>query len=72
MPNWNPGHVNGHASRGWGKSNEAGMAQERDACWAVGKGENHPVSLAPLTAEEKEVRLADSANRKPLNLADSQ
>lgn len=52
---WNPGHANGTAPRGWGKSGDSNvLPQEPDICWG-GPGATTAVGLQPWTPEEKEV-----------------
>lgn len=54
-PGWNPGHANGSASRGWGKTGESHVApQEPDICWDT-PGLTKAVGLQEMNAEEKEV-----------------
>ncbi|KAM5354222.1 hypothetical protein ACJ41O_000872 [Fusarium nematophilum] len=52
-PGWNPGQVNGHAPRGWGKSNDNHIPQEPGACWDEA-GESTPMGLQDMSLEEKE------------------
>lgn len=54
-PGWNPAQVNGHAPRGWGKTNDNHIPQEPGACWDQ-MGESTPLGLQQLSLEEKEVR----------------
>lgn len=55
LPGWNPGHVNGTSTRGWGKSSDAHPApQEPDICWNT-SGSVKAVGLQEMSAEEKEV-----------------
>lgn len=55
LPGWNPGHVNGSSTRGWGKSTDAHPApQEPDLCWNT-VGSVKAVSLQEMSVEEKEV-----------------
>ncbi|KAK7415135.1 kinesin-like protein [Neonectria punicea] len=53
IPGWNPGQVNGHPPRGWGKSNDNHIPQEPGACWDQ-IGESTPMGLQDLSMEEKE------------------
>lgn len=58
-PGWQPGHVNGEVSRGWGKSAESHPApQEPDVCWDLA-GSVKPVGTIDMTLEEKEVRASN-------------
>ncbi|KAM0561282.1 hypothetical protein ACHAPJ_003160 [Fusarium lateritium] len=50
---WNPGQVNGHAPRGWGKSNDNHIPQEPGACWDQ-SGDVTPMGLQDMSLEEKE------------------
>ncbi|KAF5666347.1 GYF domain-containing protein [Fusarium heterosporum] len=50
---WNPGQVNGHAPRGWGKSNDNHIPQEPGACWDD-SGDITPIGLQDMSLEEKE------------------
>ncbi|RTE77091.1 hypothetical protein BHE90_008427 [Fusarium euwallaceae] len=50
---WNPGQVNGHAARGWGKSNDNHIPQEPGACWDQ-TGDTTPMGLQDMSLEEKE------------------
>ncbi|KAM0187458.1 hypothetical protein ACHAPA_008356 [Fusarium lateritium] len=50
---WNPGQVNGHAPRGWGKSNDNHIPQEPGACWDD-VGDITPMGLQDMSLEEKE------------------
>jgi PERQ amino acid-rich with GYF domain-containing protein len=52
---WNPGQINGHAPRGWGKSNDNHIPQEPGACWDD-SGDSTPMGLQDMSLEEKEVR----------------
>lgn len=54
-PGWNPGQMNGHAPRGWGKSNDNHIPQEPGACWDD-SGESAPMGLQDMSVEEREVR----------------
>ena len=55
LPGWNPGHVNGTSTRGWGKSADTHPApQEPDLCWDS-TGSVKPVGLQEMSSEEKEV-----------------
>lgn len=55
MPGFSPvGHVNGHSSRGWGKTNDANTHNDPTICWN-GEGSWGPLGLQELSAEEKEV-----------------
>ncbi|KAI9163817.1 Ribonuclease P protein subunit p29 [Paramyrothecium foliicola] len=53
IPGWNPNHVNGSQTRGWGKSSDNHVPQEPGACWDT-HGETIPMGLQDLSAEEKE------------------
>ncbi|KAH6989318.1 hypothetical protein BKA56DRAFT_476885 [Ilyonectria sp. MPI-CAGE-AT-0026] len=53
IPGWNPGHVNGHPPRGWGKTNDNHIPQEPGACWDQ-IGDSTPMGLQDLSLEEKE------------------
>lgn len=57
MEGWHPGagHVNGSASRGWGKTPEYNTGPDSDLCWNGGADEK-PLGLEDMSAEEKEVR----------------
>lgn len=57
MDGWSPGagHVNGGASRGWGKPTEYNTGPEADMCWSSEAGAK-PLGLQEMSAEEKEVR----------------
>ncbi|KAF4974858.1 hypothetical protein FZEAL_8287 [Fusarium zealandicum] len=50
---WNPGQVNGHAPRAWGKSNDNHIPQEPGACWEQA-GDTTPMGLHGMSLEEKE------------------
>ncbi|KAF4966569.1 hypothetical protein FSARC_5811 [Fusarium sarcochroum] len=50
---WNPGQVNGHTPRGWGKSNDNHIPQEPGACWDQ-SGDVTPMGLHDMSLEEKE------------------
>ncbi|KAH6889197.1 hypothetical protein B0T10DRAFT_48402 [Thelonectria olida] len=50
---WNPAQVNGHAARGWGKTNDNHIPQEPGACWDQ-TGDSTPMGLQQFTMEEKE------------------
>ncbi|KAH7213957.1 hypothetical protein BKA60DRAFT_79210 [Fusarium oxysporum] len=50
---WNPGQINGHAPRGWGKSNDNHIPQEPGACWDD-SGDSTPMGLQDMSLEEKE------------------
>ncbi|PTD06757.1 hypothetical protein FCULG_00006737 [Fusarium culmorum] len=52
-PGWNPGQMNGHAPRGWGKSNDNHIPQEPGACWND-SGESAPMGLQDMSVEERE------------------
>jgi PERQ amino acid-rich with GYF domain-containing protein len=52
---WNPGQMNGHPPRGWGKSNDNHIPQEPGACWDD-SGDSTPMGLQDMSLEEKEVR----------------
>ncbi|RBR24438.1 uncharacterized protein FIESC28_02729 [Fusarium coffeatum] len=53
-PGWNPGQVNGHAPRGWGKPNDNHIPQEPGACWDD-SGDSTPMGLQDMSMEEREV-----------------
>ncbi|KAF4468222.1 gyf mpd2, partial [Fusarium albosuccineum] len=50
---WNPSQVNGHAPRGWGKTNDNHIPQEPGACWDD-TGDTTPMGLQDMSSEEKE------------------
>ncbi|CCT73566.1 uncharacterized protein FFUJ_09630 [Fusarium fujikuroi IMI 58289] len=50
---WNPGQMNGHTPRGWGKSNDNHIPQEPGACWDD-SGDSTPMGLQDMSLEEKE------------------
>ncbi|KAF5025931.1 hypothetical protein F66182_1966 [Fusarium sp. NRRL 66182] len=52
-PGWNPGQLNGHTPRGWGKSNDNHIPQEPNACWDD-SGDTIPMGLQDMSLEEKE------------------
>lgn len=55
MPGFSPaGHVNGHTSRGWGKTNDANAHNDPTICWNA-EGSWGPLGLQELSTEEKEV-----------------
>ena len=55
LPGWNPGHVNGASTRGWGKSADAHPTpQEPDLCWDSA-GSMKAVGLHDMTSEERDV-----------------
>lgn len=58
MDGWNPGagHVNGGASRGWGKTQEYNTGPDSDLCWNGG-ADQKPLAFREMSADEKEVRL---------------
>ena len=56
MDGWNPGHINGGASRGWGKTQEYNTGPDSDMCWNGG-AEEKPLSFRDMSTDEKEVRL---------------
>lgn len=71
-PGWNPGHANGSASRGWGKTGESHVApQEPDICWDT-PGLTKAVGLQEMNAEEKELFASDvnSAIKPPAQAKD--
>ncbi|KAK5652381.1 hypothetical protein OQA88_10573 [Cercophora sp. LCS_1] len=58
-PNWNPSHVNGSASRGWGKSGDSQhVPQDPSVCWNP-NGDTRPVSLEDMSPEEREMFMTD-------------
>ncbi|CAJ2512543.1 Uu.00g055580.m01.CDS01 [Anthostomella pinea] len=66
MPGWNPGHVNGGAARGWGKSGDSHVVpQDPDICWDA-PGSNRAVGLQDMTAEERDLFASDvNSTMKP-------
>ncbi|OTB03899.1 hypothetical protein M426DRAFT_73779 [Hypoxylon sp. CI-4A] len=66
MPGWNPGHTNGTASRGWGKTGESHVVpQEPDICWD-GFGSTKAIGLQEMSPEEKELFNSDvNSTMKP-------
>ncbi|KAI1103843.1 hypothetical protein F4804DRAFT_309016 [Jackrogersella minutella] len=59
IPGWNPGHANGSASRGWGKTADSHVApQEPDICWDT-SGSTRAVGLQEMNSEEKELFASD-------------
>ncbi|KAI0173135.1 hypothetical protein GGR52DRAFT_579917 [Hypoxylon sp. FL1284] len=63
---WNPGHSNGNAPRGWGKTNDSHVApQEPDICWDT-PGSTKAVGLREMNPEEKELFSSDvNSTMKP-------
>lgn len=57
-PGWTPGHTNGNAMRGWGKSNNNHNSQDPSACWNA-RGDSHPVGVNGMTDDEEKVRRHD-------------
>ncbi|KAI1801791.1 hypothetical protein F4811DRAFT_532779 [Daldinia bambusicola] len=59
VPGWNPGQINGTASRGWGKTSDSHVApQEPDICWDT-PGSTTAVGLQEMSSEEKELFASD-------------
>ncbi|KAI1413958.1 hypothetical protein F5Y13DRAFT_160400 [Hypoxylon sp. FL1857] len=59
LPGWNPGHTNGTASRGWGKTGDSHVVpQEPDICWDT-PGSTKAVGLQEMSSEEKELFASD-------------
>lgn len=59
VSSWNPDHVNGNSSRGWGKAGETQhVPQDPTVCWDP-NGNVRPISLEDLTAEEREMFMTD-------------
>ncbi|KAI8957355.1 hypothetical protein F5Y11DRAFT_339996 [Daldinia sp. FL1419] len=59
VPGWNPGHVNGATSRGWGKTADSHVApQEPDICWDT-PGSTTAVGLQDMSPDEKELFASD-------------
>ncbi|KAL0944785.1 GYF domain-containing protein mpd2 [Colletotrichum truncatum] len=63
-PGWTPGHTNGNATRGWGKSNNNHNSQDPAACWNT-RGDSHPVGVLGLSDEEEKVRWLQGTNSQP-------
>lgn len=57
MDGWHPGagHMNGSATRGWGKTPEYNTGPDSDLCWSGDAGAR-PLALQDMSADEKEVR----------------
>ncbi|KAI2633524.1 hypothetical protein GGS26DRAFT_50118 [Hypomontagnella submonticulosa] len=68
LPGWNPGHTNGTAARGWGKTGDSHVApQEPDICWDT-PGSTRAIGLQEMDPEEKELFSSDvnSAIKPPV------
>ncbi|KAF4911604.1 GYF domain-containing protein mpd2 [Colletotrichum viniferum] len=65
-PGWTPGHTNGSAARGWGKSNNSHNSQDPSACWNP-RGDGHPVGVNGLTDEEEKVRWHDGTGNHAMD-----
>ncbi|UQC90095.1 GYF domain-containing protein [Colletotrichum lupini] len=63
---WTPGHTNGSAARGWGKTNNNHNSQDPAACWN-NRGDNNPVAINGMSEEEKEVRRSFGAGHRVNN-----
>ena len=58
-PGWNPGQVNGAATRSWGKAGDSNhVAPDPGVCWNS-EGRIQPVGLTEMTADEKELFATD-------------
>ncbi|KAF9881438.1 GYF domain-containing protein [Colletotrichum karsti] len=57
-PGWTPGHTNGNATRGWGKSNNNHNSQDPSSCWNS-RGDSHPVGVNGMTDEEEKIFASD-------------
>lgn len=53
---WNPGNTNGTNNGGWGKRDDNKDISGPEICWDH-EGSVHPLALAEMTEDEKEVRL---------------
>lgn len=51
---WNPNYTNGTTNGGWGKRDDHKDATGPEICWDH-EGSVHPLALAEMTEEEKEV-----------------
>ncbi|KAI1430648.1 hypothetical protein GGR50DRAFT_180648 [Xylaria sp. CBS 124048] len=65
VSNWNPGHANGGASRGWGKTPDSHLLpQEPDVCWDA-QGSGKAIGMQEMTAEERELFSDVNSTMKP-------
>ena len=53
---WSPGNTNGTNNGGWGKRDDSKDASGPEICWDH-EGSVHPLALAEMTEDEKEVML---------------
>jgi PERQ amino acid-rich with GYF domain-containing protein len=53
QPGWNPGSLNGSASKAWGRTSDS-HNQEVDPCWNA-RGNTKPFDLSNASPEEQEV-----------------
>ncbi|KAI1824052.1 hypothetical protein F4861DRAFT_507595 [Xylaria intraflava] len=62
---WNPGHANGIASRGWGKTPDSHvLPQEPDVCWEP-QGSTKAIGVQEMSAEERELFSDVNSTMKP-------